>query len=572
MASTIASRRRLGPRAAGAPAGSGVTAASGPQPPAQGQRNATRRSGILDTHVDSPGPHHRRLGFRRGRGHSGRPEDVLRFPGLRNVRHHGRDRAELTRRAGGREPAAGVRRAAARVRALRFRRRCRQVRHALDRRHHRGGGGRPRRAADPEAGGRSRDGGQVGRRAPAARRVSGADRAHPATGAGGHPELARGRGPGRHAGGGPRRHGAGGPSHPRPRPPLRPGEGWSPEGRRRRCALGRTQPHRVLRPAHRLLEHARHRLHVLGGDHGRAEPRAPARRRHPRGQGLRHAGHPRRLSGRSGRRPAQAFPGGVVMSELEEGKMSFFEHLSELRTRIMWSLAAAGVGLVIAFYFTERVMRYMVDHVLRIKPVFTSPTEGFWTYMEVAMLLGLFMAMPISLWNVWAFVSPGLHKHERKYAAPFVIIGSVLFLLGGAFALFVVVPFAVQFLINFGQQQGLQPMLSISSSVDFILKFTLAFGLVFELPVVITVLSMIGVVTPQFLSKNRKYAILINFIIAAVLTPTPDVINQTLMAGPLIILYEVGIIAARIFGKRAPTKVTPPATAEMAPPGGGAAS
>jgi len=239
------------------------------------------------------------------------------------------------------------------------------------------------------------------------------------------------------------------------------------------------------------------------------------------------------------------------MAETADGKMSFFDHLTELRTRIMWSLGAAGVGLAIALFFTDRVMKYLIGHVLKVKPVFTTPTEPFWTYMKVAMLLGLFIAMPMVVWQVWSFVAPGLHKHERRYAAPFVIIGSLLFLLGGAFALLVVVPFALQFLVNFGQQQDLQAMLTISSSIDFILKFTLAFGLVFEMPVVITLLSMIGVVTPQFLSKNRKYAILINFIVAAVLTPTPDVINQTLMAGPLCILYEVGIISARIFGKRA---------------------
>ncbi len=253
------------------------------------------------------------------------------------------------------------------------------------------------------------------------------------------------------------------------------------------------------------------------------------------------------------------------MTEPDDAKMSFFDHLTELRSRIMWSLAAAGVGLVIALYFTERVMKHLVDHVLKIKPVFTTPTEAFWTYMKVAMIMGLFVAMPVVLWNVWAFVAPGLHKHERKYAAPFVIVGSVLFLLGGAFALLVVVPFAVQFLVSFGQQQGLQPMLSISSSIDFVLKFTLAFGLVFEMPVAITLLSMIGVVTPQFLSRNRKYAILINFVIAAILTPTPDVLNQSLMAGPLIILYEVGIISARIFGKRA-AKAAP--AAEPAPADG----
>jgi sec-independent protein translocase protein TatC len=158
--------------------------------------------------------------------------------------------------------------------------------------------------------------------------------------------------------------------------------------------------------------------------------------------------------------------------------------------------------------------------------------------------------MPIILWNVWAFVAPGLHKHERKYAAPFIIIGSLLFIGGGVFAMLVVVPFAISFLVSFGQDQGLRPMITISSYIDFILKFTLAFGLVFEMPVVITLLSLLGIVTPQFLSKNRKYAILINFVIAAILTPTPDIVNQSLMAGPLIILYEVGIVCSRVVARK----------------------
>jgi sec-independent protein translocase protein TatC len=170
--------------------------------------------------------------------------------------------------------------------------------------------------------------------------------------------------------------------------------------------------------------------------------------------------------------------------------------------------------------------------------------------MKVAMIMGLFIAMPIILWNVWAFVAPGLHKHERRYAAPFIIIGSLLFMAGGAFALFVVVPFAISFLVTFGQDQGLRPMITVSSYIGFILKFTLAFGVVFQMPVVITLLSLVGVVTPQFLSKNRKYAILINFVIAAILTPTPDIVNQSLMAGPLIILYEVGIICARVVTRK----------------------
>ena len=260
------------------------------------------------------------------------------------------------------------------------------------------------------------------------------------------------------------------------------------------------------------------------------------------------------------------------MSDIDDGKMSFFDHLAELRTRIIWSLIPAAVGLGISLYFTTPVMKFIQRPLTKMdtKLVFTTPTEAFWTYMKVAMIMGLFIAMPIVLWNVWAFVAPGLHKHERKYAAPFVIVGSLLFLAGGAFALLVIVPYASNFLVSFGQDQGLQAMISVASYTDFVLKFTLAFGLVFEMPVVITLLSMIGVVTPQFLSKNRKYAILINFIIAAILTPTPDLINQSLMAGPLCILYELGILSARLFGRRTP-KAVPETAASTAGDGGGAA-
>ena len=234
------------------------------------------------------------------------------------------------------------------------------------------------------------------------------------------------------------------------------------------------------------------------------------------------------------------------------GKMSFMEHLGELRTRIMWSLLAAGIGIVIALFITDPVMRFISRPLLKMKTelVFTSPTEAFWTWMKVAMMLGIFISMPGILYQVWKFVAPGLHAHEKKYAAPFILVGSLLFLIGGVFAMLIIIPYASNFLVTFGQEKGWKPMLTVSSYTDFVIKFTLAFGLVFELPVVITILSLIGVVTPQFLSKNRKYAILVNFIIAAVLTPTPDMTNQTLMAGPLCILYEVGIICARLATRR----------------------
>jgi sec-independent protein translocase protein TatC len=234
-----------------------------------------------------------------------------------------------------------------------------------------------------------------------------------------------------------------------------------------------------------------------------------------------------------------------------DDKMSFLEHLGELRTRIVRALLAVLVGLCIAIPFSERLEDYLMRPVTKLKLnlVFISPSEAFWVQMKVALIAGLFIAAPGILWQVWAFVSPGLHPHEKKYAAPFIILGSLMFIAGGAFALLVVTPYAIQFLLGFARP-GLQPMITIQSHIDFLLKFTLAFGLVFETPLLITLLARIGIVTPKMLARNRKYAILGAFIIGAVLTPTPDAFNQTMMAGPLIILYEVGIISARIFGKR----------------------
>jgi len=247
-----------------------------------------------------------------------------------------------------------------------------------------------------------------------------------------------------------------------------------------------------------------------------------------------------------------------------EGRMSFFDHLAELRKRIIWSLVPTLIGLIVCFRFSDRILLFMRQPLekMDVKLVALTPTEAFWTSMKLSMIAGVFVAMPVILWQVWAFVSPGLHKHERRFAIPFVLIGSLLFVGGAAFALLVVVPFAIQFLLNFGKEQGIQPMISVSSHVDFVIKFTLAFGLVFELPLALTLLSLMGLVTPAFLNKNRKYAVLINFIIAAVLTPTPDIFNQCLMAGPLCLLYEIGILSAWIFGRRKPKKEAEPAPAD----------
>jgi sec-independent protein translocase protein TatC len=229
--------------------------------------------------------------------------------------------------------------------------------------------------------------------------------------------------------------------------------------------------------------------------------------------------------------------------------MSFMEHLGELRRRIMWSVLAVGIGFGITFPFSQYIIKFLARPV-PVKLAFMAPTEAFWVNMKVAMIGGLALAMPVVLLQVWLFVAPGLHRQERRFALPFIVVGSLFFAIGVTFALMVVVPFAINFLLTY-KTEDLTPVISIGSYTDFVLKFALAFGVVFQMPLAITLGTRMGLVTPEFLARNRKYAILVNFIIAAILTPTPDVFNQTLMAGPLILLYEVGIIAARVVRRRA---------------------
>lgn len=239
---------------------------------------------------------------------------------------------------------------------------------------------------------------------------------------------------------------------------------------------------------------------------------------------------------------------GTGDEEPKDGKMPFLAHLGELRYRIIVSLVAIGIGIGVTFSQSEHLIAWMARP-LPVKLVFLEPTEPFWVNFKVALVSGAFLVLPILLYQVWAFVAPGLLPRERKFAAPFVILSTLFFAAGAAFALWIVVPIAVKVLVSF-KTENLVATISVNRYVDFVLKFTLAFGLVFELPLGITLASRLGLVTPQFLSKHRKYAILLAFVAAAILTPTPDAFNQTLMAGPLIILYEAGILAARVFGRR----------------------
>jgi|SRR5579863_5216428 len=234
--------------------------------------------------------------------------------------------------------------------------------------------------------------------------------------------------------------------------------------------------------------------------------------------------------------------------------MPFTGHLSELRTRLIRSVLALGVCSTVAFYFSDRVLHWL-RHPLNAQLVFLAPAEAFWASLKISLFVGLLAAFPVMLYELWQFVSPGLLPRERVALLPFLFLGIIGFLAGLLFGYYIALPFAVAFLIDYGRNSGITPMISVSMFIDFNLKFLLAFGLIFELPLAILFLTRLGFLTPSFLARNRKYAIFFAFLAGAILTPTPDVFNQTLMALPIIFLYEVGIVMARMFG-------TPRRTAE----------
>ncbi len=223
--------------------------------------------------------------------------------------------------------------------------------------------------------------------------------------------------------------------------------------------------------------------------------------------------------------------------------MTLVEHLDELRRRILISLAAIAIGACIAFWKIKPIVAYLAKPVGHL--VFLSPTEAFMAYFKLAFFAGLFLASPVILSQIWGFASSALKEKERKTLLFFLPFSVILFLCGAAFAFFIVIPLALKFLINFAGPEVL-PVISISEYLSFITILTLVFGVVFELPAVIIILAKLGMVTPAFLSKNRRWAVLVIFITAAVLTPTPDAFTQILMAVPLIFLYEVSIWVSRL--------------------------
>jgi len=234
-------------------------------------------------------------------------------------------------------------------------------------------------------------------------------------------------------------------------------------------------------------------------------------------------------------------------AQLEGRQMSFLEHLEELRQRLIRSVLAIVVGFGVCFYFSDRIYgllaRPLTDtlHALHMseKLVYTNPTDPFNLYIKLSIVAGLFLSSPYILWQVWLFVSPGLYRHEKRYVWPFVLLTSGLFLAGGLFAYKMAFPAALRFLVEFGKR--FQPMISINEYWNLALTIIVGVGLVFELPVIILLLSVFGIVTPKFLIRHMRYAILITAVVAAAIAPTPDWTTLFMFWIPMVGLYILSI-------------------------------
>ena len=246
-------------------------------------------------------------------------------------------------------------------------------------------------------------------------------------------------------------------------------------------------------------------------------------------------------------------------------KQPFLSHLEELRKRLVVCAIGVGAGFVIAYIFAERLFQLLVAPLKAVMPegdqlIFTNLPEMFFAYIKVAFIAGIMAASPLIFYQLWMFIAPGLYRKEKKMAIPFVISSTILFVGGALFGYFVVFPFGFKFFIGFSNEY-VKALPSVKQYFSFSMKLLFAFGAVFELPVIIFFLSKMGIVTPQFLSQKRKYAILLTFALAAILTP-PDVITQCMMAGPLIVLYEIGILVSRIAQKKKEGRETAKAEAD----------
>lgn len=260
----------------------------------------------------------------------------------------------------------------------------------------------------------------------------------------------------------------------------------------------------------------------------------------------------------------------------EDLRMSFWGHLEELRKRIVRSVIWIAIGFGVCFNFSENILSALlwpmntkvmlkstfpfysaVPNAVPQKLHYTTLIEPFWSHLKIALIAGLMLVFPFVMRELWKFFSPALHLKERRYIGYFVVFSTLFFAAGVLFCFFVLLPVAVPFLLTY-KTENLIAILRIGDYIDFVLKFLLASGIVFELPLIIVLLSRMGIVSPTVLAKYRKFAFLGAFILGAILTPTPDIFNQTILSVPIYLLYELGILFARVFGR--PKK---PASADL---------
>jgi sec-independent protein translocase protein TatC len=264
-------------------------------------------------------------------------------------------------------------------------------------------------------------------------------------------------------------------------------------------------------------------------------------------------------------RGGPAVPAGPLLTpdpdEFDEngaGKMSFLDHLDELRRRLVASAIALFAGFLVALAFITRIFEFIMLPLQQMLPagsklIYTEPTEAFMLQLKLAALVGIMVAAPIIMWQLWLFVAPGLYRHEKRLAVPFIVMSTVFFITGAAFSHYVVFPWAWVFLASFTTDYMMFAP-KIDAVFSLYAKMLLAFGVIFEMPTVVFFMARMGLVTAGFLLRKIKYAVLIIFIAAAVLTPTGDMVTQTLMAAPMIVLYLLSILIAWVFGKRKRTE------------------
>ncbi|MGA7614620.1 MAG: twin-arginine translocase subunit TatC [Thermoanaerobaculia bacterium] len=242
--------------------------------------------------------------------------------------------------------------------------------------------------------------------------------------------------------------------------------------------------------------------------------------------------------------------------DAELPKMGFLEHLDELRKRLIYSFAALAVAFLVCWNFAPQIFHIIELPLLQyLKPgerlAYTRMTAPFFLYMKVAFFAAVFLASPFILTQLWLFIAPGLYRRERRYALPFILFASLFFLAGGYFSYRLVFPMACKFFVDMGRD--FQQVITVDDYFGFANKMILGMGLIFETPILIFFLARLGIVTPAFLMQKFKYAVVVIFIIAAVITPTPDMVTQSALAVPMILLYLLGVLIAWLFGKRPET-------------------